>query len=280
MLPVLSEIERFDLILGNHDVAHKNTNLVAGPIELYRGFISDRFRIYSETTEVSLLDGTKVLYVPWINETNREDSLIKIKASKAQVCFGHLELEGFEMYRGLECVEGLSSTHFHKFDVTCSGHFHHKSSKNSIHYLGSHGEFTWADYNDERGFHIFDTETRELEFIPNPYTMFEKVHYHGTKSTLERTDLSGKYVKVIVAERSDQIAFEQFISDVESLNPIEIQVVDDHLNAGDLIDTLDEVDETEDTLSIFRKATELYEGDRIQMDSFITELYKEATEIE
>ena len=29
-----------------------------------------------------------------------------------------------------------------------------------------------------RGFHIlFDTETRELEFIQNPYEMFHKIYY-------------------------------------------------------------------------------------------------------
>ena len=36
---------------------------------------------------------------------------------------------------------------------------------------------TWSDYNNQKGFHVFDTETRELEFIPNPYTIFAKIKY-------------------------------------------------------------------------------------------------------
>jgi DNA repair exonuclease SbcCD nuclease subunit len=269
-----------DLIYGNHDVYHKNTNSLAGPTELYRHLANHRtFRVYTHATDVEFLDGTKVLYVPWICDDNREDTLTKIERTSAQICLGHLELEGFDMYRGMVCVEGLSPSLFNKFDVTCSGHFHHKSSKNGIHYLGSHGEFNWADYNDERGFHIFDTKTRELEFIQNPYTMFEKVHYDDTVPNFA-PDVSGKYVKVICRGRSDQIRFEQFISDLEKYNPVEIQVVDDHLNAGDMVAAMDEVDDGEDTLSIFKKATELYEGDRSAMDEFIEELYKEALEME
>ena len=38
----------------------------------------------------------------------------------------------------------------------------------------------WNDVDDPRGFHIFDTDTFKLEFIQNPYTMFEKVYYDDT----------------------------------------------------------------------------------------------------
>ena len=29
-------------------------------------------------------------------------------------------------------------------------------------------QFTWSDYGDEKYFHIFDTETREMKPIHNP----------------------------------------------------------------------------------------------------------------
>ena len=66
-----------------------------------------------------------------------------------------------------------------------SGHFHHKSDNGNVYYLPNPYQITWSDYKDPRGFHIFDTETRELEFILNPYEIFHKIYYDDEKTTLE-----------------------------------------------------------------------------------------------
>ena len=68
--------------------------------------------------------------------------------------------------------------------------------------MGNPYEITWADYNDPRGFHIYDTETMETEFIPNPYSMFHKIYYDDEK--LEYGDLSryeNCYVKIIIQNK-------------------------------------------------------------------------------
>ena len=90
---------------------------------------------------------------------------------------GHFEIAGFAMYRGMESHEGLSKDLFKQFDMVFSGHYHHRSNDGHIYYLGNPYELTWQDFNDPRGFHLFDLQTRELEFIGNPYTMFERVEY-------------------------------------------------------------------------------------------------------
>ena len=100
-----------------------------------------------------------------------------IKNSKAQVAFGHLEVEGFAMYKNYVAGTGLQPSIFNRYEIVASGHYHHKSSKDNIHYLGAPYEITWNDYDDPRGFHIFDTETRDMEFIKNKYRLFEKIYY-------------------------------------------------------------------------------------------------------
>ena len=66
---------------------------------------------------------------------------------------------------------------FRKFDTVMSGHFHHKSDDGQIYYLGTPYEIYWNDWQDPKGFHIYDTETRELERIVNPYSIYEKIYY-------------------------------------------------------------------------------------------------------
>ena len=107
----------------------------------------------------------------------------------APIVLGHLELVGFEMFRGSVSTHGDSPDLFGRFDLVCSGHYHHKSDTGNIHYLGSHSQFTWSDYGDDRGFHILDTETKELEFVKNPYEMFAKVWYDDRKDTDINVDL-------------------------------------------------------------------------------------------
>ena len=62
-------------------------------------------------------------------------------------------------------------------------------------------EFFWNDAHDPKYFHILDTETREIERIRNPHTIFEKVLYDDEKndySTFDVTKFNKKFVKVIV----------------------------------------------------------------------------------
>lgn len=276
--PILNEVDRLDLIFGNHDEYLKNTSEVAGPKELFRHLEDSegwRFRMYEDPAEAQWEDGTSVLYLPWINDDNRDESLSMIRNSRSPICLGHLEVEGFDMYPGQECIEGLSPSLFDKFDVTASGHFHTRSSRGGFHYLGSHGQFTWGDYDDSRGFHVFDTETREFEFIPNPYTMFEKVHYSDSSIPALLPDLEGKHVKVIVHSRNDLSLYEDFISRIEAMNPADLKPVDDHLNADSVLE-MDPIDESDDTLSIIKKSIDSYEGDKTRVESIMISLYQEA----
>lgn len=279
--PLLSMGVSYHQIIGNHDTFHRNTNKINSFTEL---FGKHPIRIYTEATEVDF-NGTKILFVPWINDENREHTIKALKKSKAQICFGHLELQGFEMYKGAPSSHGDDPNLFHRFDIVCSGHYHHKSSRGNIHYLGAHAEFTWSDYNDARGFHVFDTSDRSLTFIENPLKMFVKVWYNDAEEgfdidKLDYSEYNGRVVKVIVQEKNDLFAFDRFIEAIEKQNPVDLQIVDDHLNLG-LEDASDIVDEAESTLEIchgYIDTLEVKSKDKVKRT--ITELYNEALTLE
>ena len=273
--------------IGNHDTTYKNTNDVNCMRELYDHTQYSGLKWYEDPTEV-VLDGTKIAVLPWVCSGNYAESMKFIEETDAQILFGHLELSGFEMYKGAVNDHGMSPKIFDKFDVVCSGHFHHKSTRGNINYLGAPYEMTWSDYDDPRGFHVFDTETRELTFIQNPRKMFQKWFYDDASwSSFEHIDgfafkeVQGSYVKVIVKNKTNPFWFDTYIDRLEKAGALDIQVVDDHLNLN-LEDDSDIVNEAEDTLAILRKTVDNIDSsvDKVKLSNFLSNLYAEALTVE
>ena len=273
------------LIAGNHDTYFKNTNEVNAIKELVENAYPS-FKTYTKHAECVNFDGVSVLFIPWICDDNREQILNEIQTTSAQIAMGHLEIQGFEMFRGSVVSHGDDRNAFSKFDIVMSGHFHHRSSDGHIFYLGSHGEFTWSDYDDPRGFHIFDTETRELTFIQNPFKMFKKVWYNDAdpeflNKKIDYAEYSGCMLKVIVTNKTNLYWFDKFIENLESVNPLDIQIVEDNLHL-DLEDDANIINEAESTLDIFKKYIDNYELKNINKDKLtkkIFELYNEALSV-
>jgi DNA repair exonuclease SbcCD nuclease subunit len=276
---------RLDVIVGNHDTSFKNTNEVNSMRELFEHSTYD-IHYYSDPAVVNV-DGTDIAVLPWICSGNYDESMEFIKNTNAQILFGHLELAGFEMYKGAVNDHGFSASLFDKFDVVCSGHFHHKSTRGNINYLGAPYEMSWSDYNDPRGFHIFDTDTRELTYIRNPLTMFNKVHYHDQDKTLDEImavdfdHYKGSYVKLIVHTKTNPYWFDMFVDKIEKAGVLDLQVVDDNLNLQ-LEDDSDIVSEAEDTLTVLNKVVEQVDSrvDKKVLYNFLSSLYNEALSVE
>lgn len=273
------------MLIGNHDVAYKNTNEVNSMQELF-GNSKYKHNFYDHPCEVTI-DNTKIAMLPWVCSGNYQQSIEFIEKTDAQILFGHLELQGFEMYKGVVNHHGMSHGIFEKFDLVASGHFHHRSQQGNIVYLGAPYEMTWSDHNDERGFHVLDLETRELTFIQNPYKMFVKVFYDDAGKTIDQVvdqqlpDVQGAIVKVVVVNKSNPYWFDRFITSIEKKGPLDLQVVDAHLNLN-TIDDDDIISEAEDTMSIIRKyaATVNTDVDGDRLIEMLNGLYNDALQVE
>ena len=88
-------------IVGNHTAYYKNTNEVNAVDLLLREY--DNIKVYSEVSSI-MVGGCNILLVPWINKENEEESVALIKKSRASVCMGHLELNGFRATPGLSLI--------------------------------------------------------------------------------------------------------------------------------------------------------------------------------
>ena len=284
--PIIDNNYNVNIIIGNHDTYYKNTNKVNSISRLYNSYTGTNIHWHDNKPGVVNYDGLDIMLLPWICTDTYEPFLKEVEETDCQVLFGHLELKGFVMHKGAVNMSGLESNIFDKFDVVCSGHFHHKSTVGNINYLGCTYEITWSDYDDPRGFHIFDTETRELEFIRNPLTMFHKIWYDDSNTTMEQVvnrnyePMRNCYVKVIVTNKDNPFWFDMFIERLEKVSPIHVQVVEDHLNL-DLESDDEIVSEAEDTLTILHKYVNTLEVnvDKEKLETKIKDLYSEALSV-
>ena len=273
---------KLHMIVGNHDCYYKNTNEVNGVKELY-GNGWDNFHLYENEPVELEFDGCSIMLSPWICSSNYDASVTAFENTKSQILMGHFEISGYEMMKGQLCDHGLNKQMFSKFDAVYSGHFHHPSSHSNITYLGAPYEMTWSDYGGKRGFHIFDTDTRKMEFIENPYRMFHKIEYEDSDLTiddianLQLDNLNGTYIKVIVKSKNNPYLFDVFMDRLEATNAADIRVVEDHLDM-DAIDESDIVDEAQDTLTILRNYVDSLEVkvDKKEIDKCLQSLYNEA----
>lgn len=272
------------MMVGNHDTFYKNTNEVNSLDELINGKF-DNIHTYPAATTVEF-DGTPICFIPWICPDNYAETMKHIEDTKAQVAMGHLEINGFEMHAGHFAEGGYDKGFLKKFDTVFSGHFHKKSDDGQVFYLGNTYQMTWSDNGCPKGFHVFDTNTRELERIINPHTIFEKVYYDDSTKDFSDFDvltLRDKYVRIVVVNKKDIYQFDRFVDKVLSESGAhEVKIVEDfsELDASNVSDEI--VENAEDTMTVLeRYIDELdVELDKDRLTSMMKSLYLEASDLE
>ena len=272
------------MLVGNHDIFFKNTNDVNSLTELL-GARFNNIHLYAEAQEVTF-DGLPILFMPWINSTNYIYSMGMIDETKADICMGHLDINGFAMNKGQILAEhGYDKSTFRRFDTVMSGHFHHKSDDGQIFYLGTPYELYWNDHNDPKGFHVFDTETRELTRIENKLTIFDKIYYDDTENNYENVDVrkyEKKYVKLIVVNKKDLYQFDRFVDNLLRADTHEVKIIEDFsdLDASTVSDDI--VENSEDTMTLLNKYVDELQVnlDKPRLKNTMKSLYTEAQDLE
>jgi predicted phosphodiesterase len=275
---VLDPLLKYDvhMLVGNHDAYYKNTNSVNSPSLLLQNY--SNIITYSDP-EVIKIGNLNVLLIPWICADNEEKTLRLIKNSGCKVAMGHLELNGFQAYRGHTMDDGMDSIVFDNFTKVFSGHYHTRSNNGTVFYLGNPYEIFWNDVNDTRGFHIFDTETLEHTPVNNPYKMYYVIYYDDDNyQTFDTREYENKIVKVIVRKKSNTKKFEKFIDKLYTSNVSELKIVENlQIEENENFETY----ESEDTLSILNRYVEESEIslDKSIVQKMLHEIYREACEI-
>lgn len=252
------ESNNFEIItlIGNHDSASKNTLEVNSQKLLLAEYVC--VRPIEKPTVQNL--GQDFLLIPWICEDNEEEVANAVFKSDELFCVGHFEFAGFDMHKGMPANGGYDANEFEKFDLVLSGHYHTRSGKDNVLYTGVPYEMTWADYNDQKGFHVFDSKNQKVEFIENPFTLFHRFEYDDSNGAVAIPQgLKDTYVKVVVAKKTDPYEFDKFILNISSQNPADLKITDIENDFEDI--EVDDVLEIEDTKSLIDSFVDQIETD-------------------
>lgn len=229
------------VIPGNHDCPLTNMTTTNSLNILLRGY-DDNVTIFNHPTEVEI-DGSTFLFSPWISLENSESSVEAIEASKARFVVGHYEINGFEVRTGSIMDHGMEMSLFSKFELVMSGHFHKRSTIGNITYVGTPYQLNWGDHGMVKGFHILDTETGELEFVPSPKDLFTTISYNDTVgdessmiSIIETMDVRDQFVRIYVYAKTNPYLLDLLVDRLESRGAISVQVISRDQNYGQFED--------------------------------------------
>lgn len=255
------------IVCGNHDIYHKD-NLDTNALNEFISFqdYGDRemglkerwqsFVVHTEPTEITYDE--KLMLIPWITKSNRDQITHAVQKTSARYAFGHLELNGFNWSKVQVSNHGDDPASFSKFDIVFSGHYHYRHSKGNIFYLGSPTQQTWIDVDTKRGFHVLDTETGVVEFIENPYNIFENVKFG--QMDIDWTAPNRRHVRLYYQEGTKQSDVDNFVADLYKSGAIHVETRQIHQNTPQNSEETGEehqvIDSIEDTPTFIRKTVD------------------------
>lgn len=283
----LSELTKrgiqMDIVLGNHDVYYKNSN----HLHSLTATLADHpnITIHSDPIDWLTPDAAfTIALIPWINDENRRSIFDFIRSSKSPIALGHLELQGFTMMQGNPTTShGDSPELFSKFEAVYSGHYHTKSSRGNIHYLGTQYELTWSDCEDPKAFHVLDTETRDVIAVPFRKNLFHKIHYHDLSrveiSRMDFSNIAGCFVRIIVSSKKNSANFDAFYDRIMKAEPHDVRIVettDFDLSGTDISEDINML--TLDTSVLIHKYIDNLETELNKdiLKTLVSEIYTEA----
>lgn len=273
--------------LGNHDLPYKHS-LQLSSHEAFREY--ENVHIYHDATVLNIED-VPVLLVPWLCDENMKSAMAAIRAFDGGVVMGHFEFGNFEMFRGVPNMHGMSVDDFKHFNLVLSGHYHHKSSRDAIHYLGAPYEMIWSDADDPRGFHWWTPQTHQLDFVQNPHRLFYKFTYDdldqpGTYvqtllDSMVNSNITQKIVKVVVKHKTQPVWYDTFVDAALKLGAHDLQFVDDTAWSSEDFESVDHDHALDTQTLILRYIDSLpWANTGVQRDVSVlmSELYQEATD--
>lgn len=243
------------ILTGNHDIYFKNT-IKESSLD-YLDLMFNNITIIKDTQFIKF-NKSNLLLVPWICSSEDKNNPSESDIKTADMILGHFEFNNFELLPGVMSTHGLSSSRY-QGTPTLSGHYHVRSKKGTIEYLGVCQQLNWSDFNTKKGYYILNEDLTK-DFIENKTSeKYIKIFYVSSKDNLIRVvgedidsfleytdintlikdiDLDKRIIKVIIEDKTDTTNYNNFITTLD-MNHIEYLLEDKTPEMVQLMNTND-----------------------------------------
>lgn len=205
--------ERYEnvfVLLGNHDIYYRNTRDIHS-LE----FLEDQgVVLFEDTSEITFNGGKKCAVLPWITKHDEKYVESLLVNNNYDYCFGHLEINNFEMIRGVVEKDGLKQSLFANVGKVYSGHFHLRRKADNIDYVGTPYELDWGDYGEDKGVTVLDVDSGDEKYVK---TKQAPIHIRLNSGKVSLEDIDNKLIK----NNFVQLKFHDGITEVERIDYIE-----------------------------------------------------------
>jgi DNA repair exonuclease SbcCD nuclease subunit len=251
-------------LVGNHDTYYKTSIDYNYLAENTREF--KRVKVYQKQEKIQI-GSYQMLMVPWV--INNKEFEFK---EKADICCGHFDMVGFKMTGQMYSQDGFEPTQFDDFKYVFSGHYHIRSHRKNIYYVGTQYPITWNDYGEDKGFYVLDQDFEVRYYDNRVNAKFLKIYYDemdgeqtirvgGIKkrslipsSFEEAIELASKnYCRIVTNHMTDQLMFDAFYQSLQSVSRDDhkIEIVDSNeiIESFDISELEEQIQEESDLLT-------------------------------
>lgn len=217
-------------------------------------------------------------FISWISPEIREQAINWIKTVDVSVLCGHFEINSFEIVKGVVCSKGFDPNLFDRFDKVLSGHFHIRATNNTIQYIGNPTQTSWGEYGFPKGFGVFDTKDKTIQFIDNPEQAYAVINYTDSID-IGNFDFSfyrNKIVRVVANGYKNKKKLEVLLEGVNAIAYNADLVEDKEV----IVDTSNEVVPSDmiQLITQFLDSCKISHLERSNLDDMILEIYRDALE--
>lgn len=174
-------------LLGNHDIYNIDNDSI---VETFSAF----GKVIKEIQEIEI-EGVSFTFLAYMKN-------ISMMPTSGEILITHLPIADFSFDNKYHANEknAFKQELFENYEIVFSGHFHRQQQKNNIVYIGSPYQLNFGEMNQEKGFIVFDTSTKEWNRIS--YTNAPTYIKIEVKD-FEKTDVDNKFVGIKIDKKID-----------------------------------------------------------------------------